>query len=162
MSDSPSGHLEDGLPPDIEQLGRIETADKPVHIRLQRVPREDGVNIWQISAASVATIPDLFAQYGHGLHRELLPRVFLETEFLDTQLWQWLALPLLIALGYGLGLLVTTLGFRLLQRWRRDGGKRMAASYEIPFLGEIPLVRALRESGDEGRPIVISDPASEP
>jgi MscS family membrane protein len=120
LSDSPSGHLEDGLPPDIEQLGRIETADQPVHIRLQRVPREDGVHIWQISAASVATIPGLFAQYGHGLHRELLPRVFLETEFLDTQLWQWLALPLLIAVGYGLGLLVTTLGFRLLQRWRRD------------------------------------------
>src|SRR5512132_4312998 len=38
VSDSPDGHLEDGLPPDIEQLGTIETPDHPVRIRLQRVP----------------------------------------------------------------------------------------------------------------------------
>jgi MscS family membrane protein len=120
LSDSPAGHLEDGLPPDIEQLGRVDTPDKPVHIRLQRVPREDGVNIWKVSAASTAAIPDLFARYGHGLQSEALPRVLLETEFLNTQLWQWLALLILIALGYGLGLLVTTLGFRLLRRWQSE------------------------------------------
>jgi MscS family membrane protein len=121
LSDSPAGHLEDGLPPDIEQLGHIETPDKPVHIRLQRVPREDGVDIWKVSAASTAAIPDLYARYGHGLHGEaLLPRVLLETEFLDTQLWQWLALLILIALGYGLGVLITTVGFRLLRRWQSE------------------------------------------
>jgi ATP-binding protein involved in chromosome partitioning len=42
------------------------------------------------------------------------------------------------------------------------GGRRMALRYGIPFLGEIPLVRQLRESGDAGRPIVLADPASEP
>ena len=92
LSDSPAGHLEDGLPPDMEQVGRIETPGMPVHIRLQRVPREDGVGIWKLSAASVAAIPDLYARYGYGLLGEALPSVFLETEFLDTQLWQWLAL----------------------------------------------------------------------
>ena len=92
----------------------------PVHIRLQRVPREDGVRIWKLSAASVAAIPDLYARYGYGLLGEALPSVFFETELLDTQLWQWLALPILVGLGYGLGLLVTTLGFRLLRRWRSE------------------------------------------
>jgi MscS family membrane protein len=121
LSDSPAGYLEDGLPPDIEQLGRIDTPDRPVHIRLQRVPRDDGVEIWQVSAATVAEIPDLFARYGHGVSGEALPRVFLETEILNTQLWQWLVLPILIGLGYGLGLLVTSLGFRLLRRWWREG-----------------------------------------
>jgi MscS family membrane protein len=120
MSDSPTGHLEDGLPPDIEQLGTIETPDKPVHIRLQRVPREDGVLIWKFSAASVAAIPDLYARYGYGPLGEILPSALLETEFLDSQLWQWLALPILVGLGYGLGRLITTLGFRLLRRWRSE------------------------------------------
>jgi MscS family membrane protein len=120
LSDSPTGHLEDGLPPDMEQVGRIETLGMPVHIRLQRVPRDDGVRIWKISAASVAAIPDLYARYGHGLSGEVLPSVFTEMEFLDTQLWQWLALPILIGLGYGLGLLITSLGFRLLRRWRSE------------------------------------------
>ena len=120
VSDSPAGHLGDGLPPDMEQVGRIETPGRSVHIRLQRVPREDGVSIWKLSAASVAAIPDLYARYGYGLRGEALPSVFLETEFLDTQLWQWLALPILVGLGYGLGRLITTLGFRLLRRWRSE------------------------------------------
>jgi ATP-binding protein involved in chromosome partitioning len=42
----------------------------------------------------------------------------------------------------------------------QGGGERMAKSYDIPFLGEIPLVRSVRESGDEGRPIVVRDPDS--
>jgi MscS family membrane protein len=120
VSDSPDGHLEDGLPPDIEQLGHIDTPDQPVRIRLQRVPHEDGVKIWKISAASVAAIPDLYDRYGYGLRGEVLPSVLIETEFLDSQLWQWLALPILVGLGYGLGLLITILGFRLLRRWRSE------------------------------------------
>jgi MscS family membrane protein len=120
LSDSPAGHLEDGLPPDIEEVGRLETPGMPVHLRLQRVPREDGVGIWKISAASVTAIPDLYARYGYGWLGEVLPSVLLEIEFLDTQLWQWLALPIFVGLGYGLGLLVTILGFRLLRRWQRE------------------------------------------
>lgn len=40
----------------------------------------------------------------------------------------------------------------------RDGGKRLAKEYELPFLGEIPLVQAIQEGGDEGKPAgVYSD-----
>ena len=116
LSDSPAGHLQDALPPDVEEVGPIETPGGPVHIRLQRVPREDSVKIWKISIASVEAIPDLYNRYGYGLLGELLPRVFVETEFLDTQLRQWLALPILIGLGYTLGVLITSLGLRLLRR----------------------------------------------
>src|SRR5580704_2551924 len=34
----------------------------------------------------------------------------------------------------------------------KDGGKRLAEEYEIPFLGQIPIVQAIREGGDEGKP----------
>jgi ATP-binding protein involved in chromosome partitioning len=40
------------------------------------------------------------------------------------------------------------------------GGARMAAEMGIPFLGELPLVRRLRESMDAGRPLVVADPQS--
>jgi ATP-binding protein involved in chromosome partitioning len=40
------------------------------------------------------------------------------------------------------------------------GGARMAEQSGIPFLGEIPLVRRLRESMDAGEPIVVADPNS--
>lgn len=38
------------------------------------------------------------------------------------------------------------------------GGRAMAEQLGIPFLGEIPLVRAVREAGDTGEPIVAADP----
>lgn len=39
----------------------------------------------------------------------------------------------------------------------KDGGKRLAEEYEIPFLGQIPLVQSIREGGDIGIPIMVSD-----
>ena len=41
----------------------------------------------------------------------------------------------------------------------KDGGKRLAAEYDLPFLGQIPLVQSIREGGDIGVPIMISDDA---
>ncbi|MCB9256140.1 MAG: Mrp/NBP35 family ATP-binding protein [Chitinophagales bacterium] len=36
----------------------------------------------------------------------------------------------------------------------KDGAKKLAESYEVPFLGEVPIIEAIREGGDEGRPAV--------
>jgi ATP-binding protein involved in chromosome partitioning len=41
----------------------------------------------------------------------------------------------------------------------KEGGKRLADEYEIPFLGQIPLVQSIREGGDAGVPIMVSDDA---
>ena len=41
------------------------------------------------------------------------------------------------------------------------GGAAMANRSEIPFLGEIPLARRIRETSDSGQPIVIAEPDSE-
>ena len=38
------------------------------------------------------------------------------------------------------------------------GGEKMARQFGVPFLGEIPLVRAIRAAGDAGTPIVVADP----
>jgi ATP-binding protein involved in chromosome partitioning len=39
----------------------------------------------------------------------------------------------------------------------KDGGKRLADEYELPFLGQIPLIQSIREGGDKGEPIMISN-----
>ena len=39
----------------------------------------------------------------------------------------------------------------------KEGGKRLAEEYDIPFLGQIPLVQNIREGGDIGIPVMISD-----
>jgi ATP-binding protein involved in chromosome partitioning len=42
------------------------------------------------------------------------------------------------------------------------GGQELADELGVPLLGQIPLLPRLREGGDEGRPIVATDPDSEP
>ena len=39
----------------------------------------------------------------------------------------------------------------------KNGGKRLAEEYEIPFLGQIPIVQSIREGGDIGIPVMMSD-----
>src|SRR6478735_3281828 len=41
------------------------------------------------------------------------------------------------------------------------GGQQLADELEVPLLGQLPLVPALREGGDTGRPITAVDPDSE-
>ena len=39
----------------------------------------------------------------------------------------------------------------------KNGGKNLAEEFDIPFLGQIPLVQSIREGGDLGIPIMVSD-----
>src|SRR4030095_3085428 len=39
----------------------------------------------------------------------------------------------------------------------KEGGKRLAEEYDLPFLGQIPLVQSIREGGDSGVPIMMSN-----
>jgi ATP-binding protein involved in chromosome partitioning len=39
----------------------------------------------------------------------------------------------------------------------KEGGKRLADEYDLPFLGQIPLVQSIREGGDIGVPIMMAD-----
>jgi ATP-binding protein involved in chromosome partitioning len=37
----------------------------------------------------------------------------------------------------------------------KEGGKRLADEYELPFLGQVPLVQSIREGGDVGVPAMV-------
>jgi ATP-binding protein involved in chromosome partitioning len=41
------------------------------------------------------------------------------------------------------------------------GGQQLAERLDVPLIGQVPLVSALREGGDVGRPVVVEDPESE-
>ena len=40
------------------------------------------------------------------------------------------------------------------------GGETLAASMEVPFLGRLPVYQPIREGGDTGVPLVVSEPGS--
>jgi ATP-binding protein involved in chromosome partitioning len=39
----------------------------------------------------------------------------------------------------------------------KEGGRRLAEEYELPFLGQIPLVQSIREGGDDGVPAMAGN-----
>ena len=39
----------------------------------------------------------------------------------------------------------------------KDGGMNLSEKFDVPFLGQIPLVQSIRESGDSGMPVVLKD-----
>ena len=39
----------------------------------------------------------------------------------------------------------------------KDGGKHLSEEFDIPFLGQIPIVQGIREGGDIGVPVMVSD-----
>ncbi|MFY0598720.1 MAG: Mrp/NBP35 family ATP-binding protein [Cyclobacteriaceae bacterium] len=41
-----------------------------------------------------------------------------------------------------------------------NGGKNLAEKFDVPFLGQIPIVQSIRESGDSGYPAVLKDDTS--
>lgn len=42
------------------------------------------------------------------------------------------------------------------------GGRAEAERKKVPFLGEIPIFTQIREGGDKGVPVTVSDPQSAP
>jgi ATP-binding protein involved in chromosome partitioning len=44
----------------------------------------------------------------------------------------------------------------------RDGCKKLAEQFDVPLLGQVPLVQGIREGGDTGEPsVLVKGPASE-
>ena len=40
----------------------------------------------------------------------------------------------------------------------QGGGQRIATQFGVPFLGQVPLQPRIREGGDAGRPVIVTDP----
>ena len=51
-------------------------------------------------------------------------------------------------------------GDEIIDIFGRGGGQAMAEKFEVPFLGEIPIDPEIRKGGDNGEPIVYSNPDS--
>ena len=85
LSTDPKGHLDDSLPSYRDWVGRIDAKSRPVSIFLQRVPRQDGTQIWKFASTTVAKVPQLYEEFGYGWFGDILPAVFFDIEVLGLQ-----------------------------------------------------------------------------
>jgi MscS family membrane protein len=168
VSPSTTGDATDGLPPGVDQIGFIPGAGSVRQpVRLTRAVL-DGETLWRFSRATVNRIPARYATLGNRWMLENLPPALLRPGPLELLWWQWLALPLLIAvaafIGYVVGHGLRFAFGRIVRRTRSDwddaivkrlgppvtaGLACIAVGILLPFLGLYEpaadaMVRALK------------------
>jgi MscS family membrane protein len=97
VNNAPEGDLRDSLATDRESLDIFNLNGRPISLQMQRV-NQNGVNVWLVSADSVAHIPELSVLLTESAFEKRLPAPLVSIQFLDTPLWAWLALVLLALL----------------------------------------------------------------
>jgi MscS family membrane protein len=152
LSTDPKGHAADNLPPYRDWVGRIKTEKKTYDILLQRVPREDRVQIWKFSSATVAQIPQLYDRFGYGVVGNILPAALLDFA------WWWVAVLVVGVLAYLAALTITKVVVLFLrgrmpklitplERILTGPGRLLLfvliARSAVNLLGPTPVVRAL-------------------
>src|SRR5215813_13597483 len=116
ISDEPEGRVEPGLPKNRELVGRVQTDTGTFSVLLERVPRDDGVPIWQFSNVTVSRIPDLYRELSYGIVGERLPTFLVETRVRRLALWQWMGLVTLLGLSVLIACLVVRPGLPVTRR----------------------------------------------
>jgi MscS family membrane protein len=114
LSNDPAGDPDDGLPASRDRVGRVPLGEQEVPILLQRVPTEEGPE-WRFAASTVARIPQLYETHGYGMLGQYLPSFFFELRLLETQLWQWVGLMLLVLLAGIVSWAAASLGAMMLR-----------------------------------------------
>jgi MscS family membrane protein len=99
LSDLPEGNLDDGLRPDLERIGAIQSPRGVFGIALGRIPGPDGDLEWRFTPGTLERVEILYSEFGYGPLLSLLPDWATRMRVGNVQAWQWIALLLLLALG---------------------------------------------------------------
>jgi len=138
LSESPDGHLDDGLAPELERFAAIRAAEGRVDLLLERSDHPELGLIWLVAADTVAALPALAAGLDAGLLERLLPEQLIGGPRLaGAPLGQWLVLLVVALLSYLLAWLLIGVALRVATR----GLRRARSRYVLRFLDSslVPL-----------------------
>jgi len=107
VSENPSGASDDGLAADGDLLTTLQLGDGEIPVRLRLATLNDGTSAWLFDGATVAAIDELYSEHGFGWLGDRLPAFFFTVRFFEVELWQLLAIVLLLGLGWGLSQALT-------------------------------------------------------
>lgn len=106
LSAESAGDRQDGLAADRESLGWLDTPDGPRQVLLTRVER-DGGERWLFAGETVVAATRAYDGLGYGRLAALLPAPLIDYQLFRVQLWQWIALLLLVVAAYVVAWLAT-------------------------------------------------------
>ncbi|HET8937525.1 MAG TPA: mechanosensitive ion channel family protein [Polyangiales bacterium] len=101
LANAPEGKLDDELPSDVEEITHVVIDNHtPEPVRLARIGAEGR---WIFSRRTVQQVDRWFATLPHGWLVEWLPEPLLRIGPAKLAYWQWLTLPLVLFLAWGIG-----------------------------------------------------------
>lgn len=147
LSNDADGDTRDHLAANTDQLTSLEVNAKTVKLTMQRVTQGD-LNVWLVSPESVTQIPKLRATADESDFEKKLPETLVDTRFVGTSLWVWIALvvaALLISLVFRLLTKVFLLALRpIAKRYTKLHAQRLEAFVEpVRFAVSIIVFGAL-------------------
>jgi MscS family membrane protein len=125
ISGEPSGDLDDGQRRNLETVGTIPMpGGNPEPVKMLRRGRPAG---WVFARSTVARIDDWYARLPNRWLLDHLPRSLLRPGPFELPWWQWIALPITIAIAWLLGAVLGRLSRWLLLRTLHQAGPRWDA-----------------------------------
>lgn len=157
------GDTTDGLPPRLEQLGTIGSPGG-VRAPIRLVRSAPGVEpSWRFARSTVDLIPGLYAALDDRWILEHLPAVLLRPGPLELLRWQWLALPVLLAVAVLVGSLASRpiraiLG-RVVARTTNCYRSYARSNADLPELGWRTAVVCVDDERFRNAPLIPEVPA---
>jgi MscS family membrane protein len=100
LSREAAGNLDDSPQPRVEVVGEFKSDEYSLKITLERIDRKDESPIWRFTSATLKGIPDAAQHIQMSWQEHLAWKPLREIHFLSLPLWQWLAIPIALALVF--------------------------------------------------------------
>jgi MscS family membrane protein len=142
VSRDPQGRLDDGLPPDQEQISSVLGTDT-FPILLVRMEDEDGRKLWYFSRATLATVPKAYDSLTFPGIEKQIPPYLVEHRLLSMPYWQWLAVLIFIPLAFIAARIITLLLELTLRYWHKARHLQLLPVEPLTRIGPLTFVIAL-------------------
>jgi MscS family membrane protein len=131
LSRAPTGHLDDGLPADLEKVGTATFGSESLDIVLHRTTKPGTAPIWLFSSETLLGVTAAADQLDLAWAEAIWPESLRETRFLSYPLFVWINLlvgfPLLLVIAWLLNLALLRLLRPLDLRYSRKHGESVLA-----------------------------------
>ena len=147
VSDAPEGRQGDGLPENLDELGRVPgSAGQLEPVRLVRL-EAGGAKAWRFARSTVDRIPVWYARLPGRWALDRLPAPLLRAGPMDLPWWQWLALLAIAPVAWALGALLG----RISRAGLRQFTRRTASTWDDDLVerlgGPLTLAWTLAAAG---------------
>ncbi len=109
LSNLAEGDMADGLPPNRERVRVYQMGGRTVAVEMERIQARSGAMTWVFSAETIQALPLLMQVTSDSPIEKYLPTILVTWTLGGSPIWRWLAVLLVVMLGWALSGILTKL-----------------------------------------------------